>query len=255
MRFAAIQEWLLGIPLYSARDGSEELHFIEKRKKTSLQHRIAEIVWRHHDIRADHLGFSRAIIFVDADQWLRNQKWDNIFSFYDPDREAIVLRADLMEDQTRFEVAFLVAFGQSLLGNYALSKSMQDVFVDGEKVGRMYKVVLRDPAQCRCYFNLEELEKYLILTRMARSSTEPSVYSRLINGKEGFTPPGLLFGLFYAWYLDNTFASHIEYKMSIMRNAISDLIPEQIRIVGRREGLVHFFRENVFQHHLPVRTP
>jgi hypothetical protein len=72
----------------------------------------------------------------------------------------------------------------------------------------------------------------------------------MVNSDEGFTPPGLLFGLFYAWYLDNRFASNIEYKMSILRHTVTDLIPEQVKIAGRREGLIEYFRETVFKHRL-----
>ena len=70
----------------------------------------------------------------------------------------------------------------------------------------------------------------------------------MVNGREGFTPPGLLMGLIYAWYLDNRFASHIEYKMAVMRIDHSDLIPEQVRMKSRREKLTIFFREVVFCH-------
>mgnify|MGYP000042621906 CR=1 FL=1 len=126
---------------------------------------------------------------------------------------------------------------------------MQEIFVEGEKVGSVYRLFLREPGQCRSYFGSGELDEYLKLARMRKSVFSPLLYTRVVNGDEGFTPPGLLFGLFYAWYLDNRFASHIEYKMSIMRNAVSDLIPEQIRIAGRRVGLVHFFREKVFRHY------
>ena len=56
-------------------------------------------------------------------------------------------------------------------------------------------------------------------------------YTRLVNNGEGFTPPGLLMGLMYAWYIDNRFASHIEYKMSVMKINQTDLIPEQLKMV------------------------
>ncbi|MDH3329557.1 MAG: YvcK family protein, partial [Desulfobulbaceae bacterium] len=250
MRYGAIQSWLENISISSAQDSAGEQRPIIEADRDILLGKIAEIIWHHPDIRPEHLQFAHALIFVDSDHWLRNQQWDNIFSFYDPDREAIIIRADQVDDPARFEMAFLVAIGQSLLGNYAREKSMQEIFVEGEKVGHVYRLILRDPGQCRCYFSHDELKNYLELTRMLRSAEHSLLYSRLVNGDEGFTPPGLLFGLFYAWYLDNRFASHIEYKMSIMRNAISDLIPEQIRIVGRREGLIHFFREKVFRHRI-----
>jgi hypothetical protein len=89
---------------------------------------------------------------------------------------------------------------------------------------------------------------YLCLARMQPSQNNPNLYLRIVNGKEGFTPPGLLFGLFFAWYLDNRFSTHIEYKMAIIKHKVSKLIPEQVKIVNRREGMIHFFREKVFRH-------
>ena len=73
-----------------------------------------------------------------------------------------------------------------------------------------------------------------------------------MNGQEGFTPPGMLFGLVYAWYLDNRFAAHVEYKMAIMRTRLSDLIPEQVREHARRKSLVRFFRRSVFRKSSPL---
>ncbi len=249
-RYGAIQSWLENISISFAKDSSGKRRQMDEADRSILLESISEILWHHHDIRTEHLQFAHALIFVDSDHWLRSQRWDNIYSFYDPDREAIIIRADQVDDPAHFEMAFLVALGQSLLGNYARKKSMEEIFVEGEKVGHVYRLTLRDPTHNRSYFSQDELEDYLKLTRMLQSAAHPLLYSRVVNGAEGFTPPGLLFGLFYTWYLDNRFASHIEYKMSIMRNAISDLIPEQIRIVGRREGLVDFFREKVFRHRI-----
>ena len=72
-------------------------------------------------------------------------------------------------------------------------------------------------------------------------------FTRLINGDEGFTPPGMLMGLNYAWYLDNRFATHVEYKMAVMKIAPSSLIPQQVKMLGRRQQMVNFFREVVFR--------
>jgi hypothetical protein len=82
---------------------------------------------------------------------------------------------------------------------------------------------------------------------MNRSATQKDVFSRVLNGEEGFTPPGMLFGLIYAWYLDNKFASHIEYKMGIARMPVSNLVPEQVKTLARRNATVKFFRETVFK--------
>ncbi|MDH3867541.1 MAG: hypothetical protein OES39_10700, partial [Desulfobulbaceae bacterium] len=54
-----------------------------------------------------------------------------------------------------------------------------------------------------------------------------------------------------AWYLDNRFAAHVEYKMAVMRTDISDLIPEQVKVHIRRKTLVEFFRRSVFRYSSP----
>jgi hypothetical protein len=92
----------------------------------------------------------------------------------------------------------------------------------------------------------ESLDEYLRLARMCRSDNDSLIYTRLLNGEEGFTPPGLLFGLVFAWYLDNRFAAHIEYKMAILRMDVPEMIPEQVKVSSRRRQLVDFFCRRVF---------
>jgi hypothetical protein len=210
-----------------------------------------DILWRHPDVLFAHLRFVRGIVFVDPRYWSRCQEWDNVYSFFAPEDSMLVLRADLADHPARLEMAFLGALGQSLLGNYAREKTMNDISEGGERVGRIFQLVLRAPEQRTCFFQPAELDAYLQLARMRRAESNPMLYTRLVNGEEGFTPPGLLFGLFYTWYLDNRYASHIEYKMSIMRNRVTDLIPEQARIVGRRRDTIRFFREQVFRQRVP----
>ena len=82
---------------------------------------------------------------------------------------------------------------------------------------------------------------------MRPSPNESGVFTRAVNLGEGFTPPGLFFGLFYAWYLDSSLAPNIEYKMSIMRHEQAGMIPEQMRMSERRRGTITFFREKVFR--------
>jgi len=148
-------------------------------------------------------------------------------------------------------MVFLVALGQSLLGNYAQEKQMMDLRCGEEIVGRTYRIRVREDEHLRAFLTSGDIDAYLYLSRMHRSQTEARTYTRVINPGEGFTPPGLFFGLFYAWYLDNRFAGNIEYKMSIMRNTISDLIPEQVRIVDRRRQTIDFFRERIFRQRSP----
>ena len=208
---------------------------------------VLEIFWRHPDIHPDHLHCLRGICLVETGSWKRCQQWDNVFSFYDPEDGCIKIRQDQSKSPMRLEAALLIALGQSLLGNYCQEKGMEDVFVRERQVGRLYRLVTRQRQQLNCFLSSDELDTYLRLSRMYPSETEDRCYTRMVNGKEGFTPPGLLFGLLFAWYLDNRFASNVEYKMSLMKNTPSDLIPEQVRILRRREEMILFFRKCIFR--------
>jgi len=246
---------------------------------------VKKILWRHPDIPLAHLQYVRGIVCVEQESWRRSQKWDNVFSFYEPEDGMIKIRQDQLEQEQTFEVAFLVALGQSLLGNYAHHKEMKPLKVDGVLLGKVYHLHLLPAALRTCWFSDQELRHYLELTRMlpatgmdalvspepgmvegrptgmdalvspepgtaeGRPADDPTHFTRLINGDEGFTPPGMLMGLNYAWYLDNRFASHVEYKMAVMKIAPSSLIPEQVKMLGRRQRMVAFFREVVFCKH------
>ncbi|MDD3814523.1 MAG: 2-phospho-L-lactate transferase CofD family protein [Desulfocapsaceae bacterium] len=212
-----------------------------------IRRMVQNILWRHRDIPLAHLDYVRGIVCVDQELWRRSQKWDSVFSFYDPEDGLIKIRQDQLVQEKTFEVAFLVALGQSLLGNYALHKEMQPLLIDDVLLGKVYHLYLRPATQRSCWFSDEELRCYLELSRMLPASNDTGHFSRLINGDEGFTPPGMLMGLNYAWYLDNRFATHVEYKMAVMKIALSNLIPEQVKMLGRRQRLVSFFREVVFR--------
>ena len=207
------------------------------------QERIAEILWRHSDIPATHLDYIRGLHFVKQGDWRRCQEWDNIYSFFNPDDGFLNIRED-MRNTEHFEVAFLVALGQSLLGNYFVEKKISPLDIEGENLGKIYRIKLRPQAERACFFSDAQLREYLTLARMRPMGA--NMFTRILNGGEGFTPPGLLFGLTYAWYIDNRFAPHIEYKMAIARAEISDAVPEQVRTLKRRRGLVDFFRNVVF---------
>jgi uncharacterized cofD-like protein len=219
-----------------------------ERSRLWILDRLVEITWLHPDILNEHLQFFQGVTIVDKASWSRCQAWDNVYSFFDPKDGRIKIRQDLTTDLNRLEMAFLVGLGQSLLGNYALAKEMEDLRDRrGEVVGRLFRLTIRERPQLKSYFSPQELDSYLRLLRMQPSLSQDRTYTRTINAGEGFTPPGLFFGLFFAWYLDNRFAPNIEYKMSIMHNNISDLIPEQVRIVDRRRSLIGFFRQRVFR--------
>ena len=227
---------------------------MEEAQRRRLLDRLVELTWLHPDILFDHLKYFRGITLIAEDCWKRSQQWDNVFSFYDPVDRKIKIRQDQTENLNSFEVVFLIALGQSLLGNYAQTKEMVTVSHDSHTVGKMYKLQLRERDQLKSYLSFEQISTYLEFCKMQPAQHSESIFTRMLNFDEGFTPPGLFFGLFYAWYLDNRFAPHIEYKMSIMKNDISDLIPEQIRTHFCRETTITFFREQVFRHTLPFST-
>jgi hypothetical protein len=208
----------------------------------------AGILWRHFDVLPEHLDLVTGISRVPRQDWRRSQDWDKIYAFYDPVDRRIKIRQDVEPGSERFEIGFLVALGQSLLGNYAVRKEMLPAEQQGEVLGKVFLLTVRADEERESFFSLDQLHAYLQLARMVPATHASLFYTRLVNGEEGFTPPGLLFGLTYAWYLDNRFAAHIEYKMSICRTPLSDLIPEQIRTTERRRQLIDFFRETVFRH-------
>jgi len=208
---------------------------------------VENILWRHPDIPLGHLASVRGIVCIEQELWRRCQKWDSVFSFYDPVDGLIKIRQDQLEREQSFEVAFLVALGQSLLGNYVQHKEMQPLIIDSMALGKVFHLYLRPESKRACWFSDAELRCYLELSRMLPVAGAPDHFTRLINGDEGFTPPGMLMGLNYAWYLDNRFASHVEYKMAVMKVEPSGLIPEQVKMLGRRRRLVSFFREVVFR--------
>jgi len=139
----------------------------------------------------------------------------------------------------------MIALGESLLGNYARSKVMGNININSIHLGRVYHLHLSDDDTRVCYFSGEQLKTFLRLSRMC-PTVDPHHYTRLINSGEGFTPPGLHMGLLYAWYIDNRFATHIEYKMTVLKINRSGLIPEQLKMASRRRDMIQFFREVVF---------
>ena len=60
------------------------------------------------------------------------------------------------------------------------------------------------------FLNSEQLDAYLQLAQMSRPDRRKRLYARTVNGEDGFLPPGLLFGLLFAWYLDNRFAPYFD---------------------------------------------
>lgn len=214
----------------------------------NMRDRVLEICWNHWDILYEHFCLVNGIEIIKRDAWQRSRKWDNVYSYYDPSDCLIKIREDIVSDQKKFELSFLVGLGQSLLGNYAAKKEMLPVMRDGIQLGRIFQITLEPELSRSCFFSLRELEEFMGFVRMNKDPENELVYTRLISGNDGFTPPGMMMGLVYAWYLDSRFGSHVEYKMAISQVPVSDLVMEQAKILGRRNDTIRFFREVVFRH-------
>jgi uncharacterized cofD-like protein len=233
----------------SAKLDSTEIHFIGAKgenTESDIKQRIEAILWDHPVIPVSHLDYFTNIHCIQPELWGRDQKWDNVFSFFDPKDRCIKIRTDQVDSRYGLELALLIAIGESLLGDYAVTKTMLPVNIQGVDLGRVYHLFLQPSKERNCYFSQKELEEFLFLSRMCNTD-DANHYTRLINKGEGFTPPGLLMGLMYAWYVDNRLASHIEYKMSLMKIRRTDLIPEQLRMAERRSRMIDFLREVAFR--------
>lgn len=224
------------------KGGREDSRF----DRDELVENIIDILWEHPVIPVDHFDNVAGIHCIDVTEWDRDQQWDNVFSFYDPADNIIKIRADQIHVKKKLEIALMVAIGESLLGDYAEKKMMIDVELNGLVLGKTYFLYLRDKMDRCCYFTQDQLHEFLILSRMCATDNE-NLYTRLVNKGGSFTPPGLMMGLVYAWYVDNRLATHIEYKMSVLKISRTDLIPAQLEMVKQREDMIRFFRKIVFK--------
>ena len=59
---------------------------------------------------------------------------------------------------------------------------------------------------------------------MTPDPVDARTYQITINNDGGFLPPGLLFGLMYAWYLCGSGLT-MDYEMSLLRWPLKSLIP------------------------------
>lgn len=238
-RHGVISKWINELEFSCT--GSEESIDTEQARAT-----ITEILWDHPTIPLNHFDYVAGISCIDKQKWNRDQRWDNVFSFYDPDDQFIKIRSDQFHVRSKIEVALMVALGESLLGNYAGKKVMKDIVINDLMMGKVYHLYLQEEDKRSCFFTASQLAAFLSLSRMCPTDDQ-NHYTRLVNRGEGFTPPGLLMGLMYAWYLDNRLATHIEYKMSVIKINKSNLIPEQLNMSWRRKKMIEFFRDVVFE--------
>ncbi len=213
----------------------------------SLKALLLETAWDNRDLQPDHLRFFRGIRAIPAPEWPRTNEWDNVLSFYDPADQFIKIHAHLLDKPEWLRADLLIALGESLLGCYMESRRWLDDAAGWPGV-RCYEIRLRPPAQRGGLLTPRQMDAYLRLARMLPDPRRPRCYRLVLNGDEGFLPPGLLFGLLYAWYLDNRYGGFMDYEMSLLLWPRHALIPHQAQEQMRKQGLVDFFRREIFGH-------
>jgi uncharacterized cofD-like protein len=208
----------------------------------SLQELLIDLAWENRDIRPSHLEFFRGAVIVPDSVWGRNTEWDNILGYYDPQDQYLKLHRDLLASPSKIREDMLVALGESLLGRYIDKRRWIDYHG-----ARSYEIILKPAATRECYLNNAQLHQYLKLARMIPDRSDALTYRITINDEEGFLPPGLLFGLMYAWYLCGCGLT-MDYEMSLLRWPLRSLIPLHAQDRVRKEALVTFFRTEIFGH-------
>lgn len=210
----------------------------------ALEAVVEDLVWENRDIRPEHLGCFRGIRIIPGRAWSRSVEWDNVLGYFDPEDGYIKLHRQLLRDPFRLRRDLLIALGESLLGRYIESREWREVSAGS----RCYEIRLRDPARRGCFLGDRELRDFLRLARMVQDAKDPRVFRLTINDDEGFLPSGLLFGLMFAWYLNNAYGGVMEYEMSLLRWPEHALVPHQVKERLRKQALVRFFRSVVFGH-------
>jgi uncharacterized cofD-like protein len=224
--------------LDSIRDGLKDKDFQPPELKDSL----LQLAWENRDIRPSHLEFFRGAVIAHAKKWDRNTEWDNVLGYYDPQDQYLKLHKDLLSNPSKLREDLLVALGESLLGKYIDQRRWIEHYG-----ARSYEIVLNPAEDRHCFLNESQLKTYLKLARLTQDPEDARKYRITINSNEGFLPPGLLFGLLYAWYLCGRGLT-MDYEMSLLRWPLKSLIPLHAKDRTRKEALVTFFRTQIFGH-------
>ena len=222
----------------------------------ALREVMLDLVWENRDIQAGHLAFFTGARIIPAARWHRSVEWDNVLGYYDPQDRQIKIHSHLLRDPKRLRGNILIALGESLLGRYIEQRRwVTSPGMDGWG-SRCYQIGLLPPRERECFLSPTQLHEYLVLARMVPHPTDPSAYRITLNNHDGFLPPGLLFGLMYAWYLDNSYEPVMENEMAILHLKEGTLIPHQVQEYRRKKALVDFFRKEVFGYAeaIPHRT-
>lgn len=211
--------------------------------RTTLQ----QLVWKNRDILIEHIRCFKAARIIEARDWNRSTEWDNVLGYYDPQEDCCKFHSQLLVDSKRLASNMLIVLGESLLGNYIKQRSWTEQNSPDVWGSRCYEIELLKASERTCILNTNDLHEYLILSRMVAHPKQKGIYRITLNDNDGFIPPGLLFGLMYAWYLDNSYAPVIENEMAVLHLPWKTLIPHQVQEYKRKRALIDFFREKVFK--------
>jgi hypothetical protein len=210
------------------------------------------MLWNNREILLEHLSLVRGITVISISRWARSTEWDNILGYYDPEDGYIKIHQYLLKQpEHRLIEDILIALGESLLGSYYQAKSIREIREGGALLGKVFEIHVRPQKDRKTFLGDAELKEYLSLAHLQPLPGQPDRFCMLINGNDAFTPPGLLFGLLYAWYLNNRFGGVLDYEMSLLRWKISELIPKPLMDRARMQGQVEFFRRVVFRQRIP----
>ena len=217
-----------------------------------LREALLDLLWSNREIPLEHLSYMAGVRMIRAREWARSTEWDNIQGYYDPEDGYLKIHEQLLKGpRERLMEDLLIAMGESLLGDYVARKSVREMSEPDGVLGKVLELELRPARDRTCYLCDEDLRAYLGLAQLRSCSGRPDRFRMLINANEAFTPPGLLFGLLYAWYVNNRFGGIVDYEMSLLRWRISELIPKPSMERSRMQERVAFFREVVFRQKVP----
>jgi uncharacterized cofD-like protein len=224
--------------LKSVRDALAAKEF----RPAELRDFLIDLAWENRDIHSSHLSFFRSAHVIPAREWNRSTEWDNVLGYYDPEDQCLKLHKDLLSNRPRLREDMLVALGESLLGRYIEKRRWI-----AHHGARRFEIVLRPIGERQTFLTEDQMNCYLRLARMIPDSEDPAVFRLTLNDDEGFLPPGLLFGLFYAWYLTGSGLT-MDYEMNLLGRPLKSLIPLHAKDRTRKQALVTFFRTEIFGH-------
>lgn len=211
----------------------------------ALRQAVEDFFWVNQDLQPAHLAYVAGVRVVPDARWLRSREWDNVLGYYEPATRFIMLHEQTLRSRGALAANFAVALGESLLGRYIARKWWAPP-VPGAGM-QTYEIELRPPALRETLLTPGQLKTYLRLAEMQPRAGEPLRYFRPVPQGMGFLPCGILFGLTFAWMLDNSYVPALDFEMHMLQWPASRLLPYQVRRRSLHQELVGFFRTVVLR--------